>query len=104
MADLNLKISPEELREYASNIIKHTNRIKELVADSNEAINSLSGWQSSNKDFFVEKVRSDNEKAMKMTEAAESYGLVASDVAAAVLGVENAVRNAITKAGGVING
>lgn len=94
---MNIRIAPEELIEHSKNIVKETRKIKELVAQIENAIESLSDWQSANKDMFVNNVRDDIKKMKQMVEAAESYGLVGGDVASRVLGVEGAIREQIMK-------
>lgn len=94
---MDIKISPEELMEHSKNIVKETNRIKDLISQLEGSIDSLSDWESENKDMFVNKVREDIKKMREMTDAAESYGLVGGDLASRVLGVENSIREAIIK-------
>ena len=94
---MDIKISPEELMEHSKNIVKETNRIKDLISQLEGSIDSLSDWESANKEMFVNKVREDIKKMREMTDAAESYGLVGGDLASRVLGVENSIREAIIK-------
>jgi len=97
MDDLNLKITPEELMEHSKNIVKETMHIRELIAQIEDSIEALSDWQSENKEGFVNNVREDIKDMTAMVEAAESYGMVGGDVAARVLGVENAIKDEIMK-------
>lgn len=94
---MDIKISPEELMEHSKNIVKETLHIRELIAQIEDSIESLSDWQSENKESFVNSVRNDIKEMTQMVEAAESYGLVGGDVAARVLGVENTIKEAIMK-------
>lgn len=94
---MDIKISPEELQEHSINIVKQTRKIYENIEQIEAAINSLNGWQSQNKEMFVNNVRNDVRDMRRMTESAESYGLVGSDVAARVLGVENSIRDTLMK-------
>lgn len=94
---MDIRISPEELQEHSKNIVKETMKIRELIEQIESAVNSLSGWQSANKDMFVNNVRNDIKDMNRMVEAAESYGLVGGDVAARVLGVENSIREQLIK-------
>lgn len=94
---MDIRIAPEELMEHSKSIVKETEKIRELIAQIENAIDSLSDWQSANKDMFVNNVRNDIKEMKQMVEAAESYGLVGGDVAARVLGVENAIREQIMK-------
>lgn len=94
---MDIRIAPEELMEHSKSIIKETAKISELIAQIETAVESLSDWQSANKDMFVNNVRNDIKDMKQMVEAAESYGLVGGDVAARVLGVENAIREQIMK-------
>lgn len=94
---MDIRIAPEELMEHSKSIVKETEKIRELIAQIENAIESLSDWQSANKDMFVNNVRNDIKEMKQMVEAAESYGLVGGDVAARVLGVENAIREQIMK-------
>lgn len=94
---MDIKISPEELQEHSKNIVKQTNKISEMIEQIETAINSLSGWQSENKVMFVNNVNNDIKDMKRMVQAAESYGLVGGDVAARVLGVENAIKEQLAK-------
>lgn len=94
---MDIRIAPEELLEHSKSIVKETAKIRELLAQIETAVNSLSDWQSANKDMFVNNVRNDMKEMTQMVEAAESYGLVGGDVASRVLGVENAIREQIVK-------
>ena len=94
---MDIKISPEELQEHSINIVKQTRNIYESIEQIEAAINSLNGWQSQNKEMFVNNVRNDIKDMNRMVEAAESYGLVGGDVAARVLGVENSIREQLIK-------
>lgn len=94
---MDIRIAPEELQEHSKNILKETAKIRELIDQIEGAVNSLSDWQSSNKDMFVNNVRNDIKDMKAMVEAAESYGLVGGDVAARVLGVENSIREKLIR-------
>ena len=98
---MDIRISPEELQEHSKNIVKETMKIKELIEQIESAVNSLSGWQSANKDMFVNNVRNDIKDMNVMVEAAESYGLVGGDVASRVLGVENSIREQLMRDSGI---
>lgn len=94
---MDIKISPEELQEHSTNIVKQTRNIMDNIVAIENAVNSLSGWQSANKEMFVNNVRNDIKDMRMMVEAAESYGLVGSDVAARVLGVENTIKETLMR-------
>lgn len=94
---MDIRISPEELNQHASNVVKYTNNITEKLDSVKAAIDSLAGWQSSNKELFVSKVQNEMTAMRQMVEAIESYGLVARDVAARVVNVENSIRESIMK-------
>ena len=94
---MDIKISPEELQEHSKNIVRETMKIRELIEQIENAVNSLSEWQSENKEMFVNNVRNDVKSMTEMVEAAESYGLVGGDVAARVLGVENTIKEQLIK-------
>lgn len=94
---MDIRIAPEELMEHSKSIVKETAKIRDLITQIENAVESLSDWQSANKDMFVNNVRNDIKEMKQMVEAAESYGLVGGDVAARVLGVENAIREQIMK-------
>ena len=94
---MDIRIAPEELMEHSKTIVKETEKIKELISQIETAVNSLSDWQSANKDMFVNNVRNNIKEMIQMVGAAESYGLVGGDVASRVLGVENAIKEQIMK-------
>lgn len=94
---MDIRISPEELQEHSVNIVKQTRSIMDNIVAIENAVNSLSGWQSSTKDMFVNNVKNDVRDMRMMIEAAESYGLVGSDVAARVLGVENSIKETLMR-------
>lgn len=94
---MDIKISPEELQEHSVNIVKQTRSIMDNIVAIENAVDSLSGWQSGTKDMFVSNVKNDVKDMRAMIEAAESYGLVGSDVAARVLGVENSIKETLMR-------
>lgn len=94
---MDIKISPEELQEHSANVVKQTRSIMDNIVAIENAVNSLSGWQSTNKEMFVNNVKNDIKDMRLMVEAAESYGLVGGDVAARVLGVENTIKETLMK-------
>lgn len=93
----NISISPDELMEHSKNIVKYTESNEENMVIIEDAIGMLSDWNSSNKQLFTDKVVKDLKEMREMNEAGRSYGLVGSDVASRVLGVENAIRETLLK-------
>ena len=49
---MDIRIAPEELMEHSKNIVKETAKIRELIAQIENAVESLSDWQSANKDIW----------------------------------------------------
>ena len=95
--ELNFTIATEGLALKGKEIKIQSNIIKEALDDINEARESLSGWISTNKDKFDNKLRDMLPKIKEITEILDSYSTVAIETAERVQKVENKIANAISE-------
>ena len=92
---MNIRISPEELRERAKRIVDNAVDMNAIIDDMQAAMETLDPWKSPNKDLFFEKLRLRIKDLREMNEAALSYGAVGQDVANRVIDVENRIRDSL---------
>ncbi len=94
---MNIKISPEELRDHSKSIVDRCAEISSKIDAIEESMNTLESWKSENKELFFDELRTKIKDLRAMNEAAASYGAVGADVANRVIGVENSIRETLLK-------
>ncbi len=94
---MNIKISPEELRDHSKSIVDRCAEISSKIDAIEESMNTLESWKSENKELFFNDLRTKIKDIRAMAEASTSYGAVGSDVANRVIGVESSIRETLLK-------
>ncbi|MBP5684507.1 MAG: hypothetical protein J6X02_04545 [Bacilli bacterium] len=94
---INIKISPEELREHSKKIVDRSANINAKIDAIEESMRTLDAWKSENKELFFNELRAKIKDLRAMAEASTSYGAVGQDVANRVIGVESSIRETLLK-------
>ena len=94
---MNIRISPEDLREHSKSIVNRSANISANADEMEESMRTLDSWKSENKELFFNELKAKVKDIRAMAEASTSYGAVGQDVANRVIGVESSIRETLLK-------
>ena len=94
---MNIRISPEDLREHSKSIVNRSANISANADAMEESMRTLDSWKSENKELFFNELKAKVKDIRAMAEASTSYGAVGQDVANRVIGVESSIRETLLK-------